>query len=95
MGNLVVSTLFTFKEGTANKQSLEKLKAFMQEQDILVFIEDGVSWCLKPELIGINNYFFLEEDLLLRGIADRAYDENKINYQQFAQLLADNKMVAW
>ncbi len=92
-----MAKVFSFNRGLDSQLDLETLMSLMTQEDILVFIEDGVNWVLKSHsmLSTVPNCYFLEQDLVLRGLSDSKESIKAINYNELVELFVRHKMVAW
>ncbi|MDC0535378.1 hypothetical protein OAO18_06155 [Francisellaceae bacterium] len=84
-----------------SKAGYENSKLLISNNDKVLFIEEATYLYLEqPELINqADKYFFLEEDLLLRGIIkpnSASNLENIVNYIQMVKLVKNTKKtITW
>lgn len=80
---------------------LETCSSTLKKGDGIVFIEDGVYYCLNNSLCTLNNMeleiFGLKEDLSARGLINRSHKEAEIiGYDRFVDLCCHyDKVVNW
>jgi len=77
-------------------KALQVCSLFVQEDDQVLFIEDGV-YCLLNENVPVNssNLHALEADINSRGLAERIDSRiNRISYETFVQLCCEADSVS-
>lgn len=80
---------------------LEACRPILQKGDGVIFIEDGVYYCLDDSLSTLQdkdlNIFSLKEDLNARGLINRSHqDAEIISYHRFVELCCHySKIVSW
>lgn len=80
------------------KQALYTFGQFVQKDDSVIFIEDGV-YCLLNDNLGLDtkNIFAIDADVLARGL-DARIDESvkRIDYQDFVEICSEaNSISNW
>ena len=95
-----MSSLHTINR-SPSKGLLETCASVLTQGDAVLFIEDGVYYCMQqdcwPDLLADVSVFSLREDMCARGILDRnATSAKLIGYEQFVELCCEyDKTVSW
>jgi len=95
-----MSSLHTINR-SPSRELLETCASLLMQGDAVLFIEDGVYYCLGqdcwPDLLTDVRVYSLREDMNARGILDRnATSAKLINYEQFVELCCKyDKTVSW
>lgn len=82
---------------TFNKPlALEKFGIFVQKNDNVVFIEDGVFCLLTSKLaLNVESVFALEADVLARGLTGRLNGAVKcITYQELVEICSEASSIS-
>jgi tRNA 2-thiouridine synthesizing protein B len=79
-----------------NQRAFHVSRAFVQETDQILFLEDGV-YCLLDKTLDMpdSNIYILQADMDARGLADRIGPEiHRVDYEGFVQLCCDADSVS-
>ena len=91
-----MSSLHTISKAPSQGQ-LDQCLSFLGQHDGVLFIEDGVYYCLEQFDLPEVDVFSLKEDMSARGIAGRNRTTAKpVNYEEFVELCCQyDKVVSW